>query len=294
MHRLVKGILSPVLPEDSGMTLKSPPETSNIWSTCQLLIERYKSQGGSSLSSGSGSGSSLGSGLGFHRKGRPPRAHRSRGRGRSRGRSSLSSVIDPSPCSTIPYTNAFPTFVYPFIENWKNVIGDKNCGYWVVADFVFGDEHQWREVCRPMVFELEHTTNMYISLFELPERVYELIRRTQWHNRLAPLDHWLETPDSLIENAFNLCVILIAQLGSTIVLPLHSYSDRQGSYKCMTDDQFPFYTCNGFITVMIESVRGQRVIMKGFSIGTRALSRSTSRVIMSRRTSLDMGVAVGN
>ncbi|KAI5668620.1 hypothetical protein M9H77_18473 [Catharanthus roseus] len=139
------------------------------------------------------------------------RAPRGRGRGRSRARSSLSSVIDPSPCSTFPYTDAFPTFINPFIENWKNVIGDGNC-----------------EVRRRMVYELKHTMNMYISLFGSGKRVYELIRRTQWQNGPAHLDHWLETIDSLyvIANAFNLCVILIARLGSITVLPLYSYSNR--------------------------------------------------------------------
>ncbi|KAI5680538.1 hypothetical protein M9H77_01765 [Catharanthus roseus] len=82
------------------------------------------------------------SGSGFRGRWRPPQAPRARGRGRSRGRSNLSFVINLSPCSTFPYTDAFPTFIYPFIENWKNVISDGNCGYWVVTDFVFGDEHQ--------------------------------------------------------------------------------------------------------------------------------------------------------
>ncbi|KAI5657051.1 hypothetical protein M9H77_25844 [Catharanthus roseus] len=79
--------------------------------------------------------------------------------------------------------------------NWKNVVGGRNCGYRVVTDFLFGDEHQWPEA------------------------------------GLAPLEHWLETPDSLyvIANAFNLCVVLIAQLGSTTTLPLYSYSDRPGA-----------------------------------------------------------------
>ncbi|KAI5683545.1 hypothetical protein M9H77_04773 [Catharanthus roseus] len=147
-------------------------------------------------SSGSDSGSSSGSGSGSGSRGRrrPPRASRGRGRGRgrSRGRSSLSSIIDPTPCSIFPYTDAFPTFIYPFIENWKNVIGDGN--------------------------------------FRSLEHVYELVHRTQWQDRRAPLDHWLETPDSLyfIANAFNLCMILIARLDSTTVLPLYSYSHRLG------------------------------------------------------------------
>ncbi|KAI5682862.1 hypothetical protein M9H77_04090 [Catharanthus roseus] len=69
---------------------------------------------------------------------------------------------------------------------------------------------------------------MYLSLFGSAERVYELIHRTQWEDGHAPLEHWLDTPDSLyfIANAFNLCVVLIARLRSTTVLPLYSYSDR--------------------------------------------------------------------
>ncbi|KAI5656516.1 hypothetical protein M9H77_25309 [Catharanthus roseus] len=77
-----------------------------------------------------------------------------------------------------------------------------------------------------MLYELE--MNLYVNLVGSEERVNELVHRIHW-----PVDgptsyvHWFETPDSLyiIANAFNLCVILIAQLGSTIVLPLYSYSD---------------------------------------------------------------------
>ncbi|KAI5659226.1 hypothetical protein M9H77_28019 [Catharanthus roseus] len=63
----------------------------------------------------------------------------------------------------------------------------------------------------------------------LEVRINELVHRI--HRPVdgpAPYAHWFETPDSLyiIANAFNLCVILIAQLGSTTVLPLYSYSDR--------------------------------------------------------------------
>ncbi|KAI5667008.1 hypothetical protein M9H77_16861 [Catharanthus roseus] len=132
-------------------------------------------------------------------------------------------------CSTFPYTNGFPAFIYPFISNWKNVIGDGNCGYRVVADFVFGDEHQWPEVRRRMLYELEHSTNLYVNLVGSKECVNELIHMIHWPvDGPAPYAHWFETSYSLyiIANAFNLCVILIAQLGSMTMLPLYSYSDR--------------------------------------------------------------------
>ncbi|KAI5664485.1 hypothetical protein M9H77_23808 [Catharanthus roseus] len=192
MHHLAKGVLSSGLPKDSGVALTSPPEVAvtrgrkktnstkrdkSHWEHGSIAHQKIQKSSGSSSGSGSGSGSDSGSGS--RRRGRLPRAPRGRGKGRARGRSSLSSVVDPYPCSIFPYTNAFPAFIYPFISNWKNIVGDGNCGY---------------------------------------------------RDGPVPLEHWLETPDSfyIIANASNLCVVLIAQLGSTIVLPLYSYSDRPG------------------------------------------------------------------
>ncbi|KAI5668309.1 hypothetical protein M9H77_18162 [Catharanthus roseus] len=71
---------------------------------------------GKSSKSGSGSGSGFGSGS--RGRGRSSRAPRGRGRGRgcSSGRNILSFVIDPSTLSTFSFVDAFPGFVYHFIE----------------------------------------------------------------------------------------------------------------------------------------------------------------------------------
>ncbi|KAI5650031.1 hypothetical protein M9H77_36036 [Catharanthus roseus] len=207
MHHLAKRSLK------GGRRQTQQKETSHIGSTCQLLIERYRSQADLFLV--------LALNLGHY-----PRETATK---RDLGRSNLSAAKHASPCSTFPYTNSFPAFIYPFISNWKNVIGDGNCGYRVVADFVFSDEHQWPEVRREMLYELEHSTNLYVNLVGSEERVNELIHRINWLvDGPAPYAHWFETPNSLyiVANAFNLCVILIAQLGSTTVLPLYSCSDR--------------------------------------------------------------------
>ncbi|KAI5648501.1 hypothetical protein M9H77_34506 [Catharanthus roseus] len=236
MRRLAKGVLNPVLPEDPGSLKGGRRRTQHKrdkshWEHVSIAHQNIQKSSISVSGSGTESGSlpGSGSGSGSRGRGRPPRAPRERGRGRDRGRSNLSAVKHASPCSTFPYTNAFPAFIYPFISNWRNVIGDGNCGYRVVADFVFGDEHQWPEVHRQMLYELEHSTNLYVNLVGSEERVNELVHRIHWLvDEPAPYAHWFETPDSLyiIANAFNLCVILIAQLGSTTVLPLYSYSDR--------------------------------------------------------------------
>ncbi|KAI5668119.1 hypothetical protein M9H77_17972 [Catharanthus roseus] len=153
MLRLAKGVLNPVLPEDPGVTLTSPPVVAVTKGRKKTDLTKrdnshWEHSSGSISGSGTGSGSlpGSGSGSGSRGRGRPPQAPKERGRGRDRGRSNLSAAKHASPCSTFPYTNTFPAFIYPFISNWKNVIGDGICGYRVVADFLFGDEHQWPEL----------------------------------------------------------------------------------------------------------------------------------------------------
>ncbi|KAI5650131.1 hypothetical protein M9H77_36136 [Catharanthus roseus] len=107
------------------MTLTSPSEVTAIkgrqktnstkkdksyWE--HVSITHRKIQKSSGSGSSFGSGSSSGSGLGSRRRVRPPRAPRGRGRGRSSRQSSLFSIIDPSPYSTFPYTDAFPCFIF--------------------------------------------------------------------------------------------------------------------------------------------------------------------------------------
>ncbi|KAI5658379.1 hypothetical protein M9H77_27172 [Catharanthus roseus] len=197
MHRLAKGVLNPVFPEDPNVILTSPPEITvtkgrkktnstkrnkSYWEHVSISHRKIHKSSGSSSGSGTGSESwsDSGSRSGSRGKGRPPRTPRIRGRGRDRGRSSLSAVIHASPCSKFPYTNAFPAFIYPFISNWKNVCGDGNCGYRVMADFVFGDEHQWLEVRRRILYKLEHSMNVYVNLVGSEVRVNELVHKIHW------------------------------------------------------------------------------------------------------------------
>ncbi|KAI5682029.1 hypothetical protein M9H77_03257 [Catharanthus roseus] len=187
---------------------------------------------GESSVSGSGSGSDSGSGSGSnpspHGRGRPPRSDRGRRRGRSSGRSSLSSVVSSdSPPVLFPFNNAFPRFMYQFIQNWKNVVGDGNCGFRVVSNFLFGNKNHWVEIHRRMSYDLWYRMNIYEQLFSSVETVTELIMKTNWKEGSAPPEYWMDTPDHLyiIANTFNLCIVFLARSKSTIVLPLVSNMD---------------------------------------------------------------------
>ncbi|KAI5683037.1 hypothetical protein M9H77_04265 [Catharanthus roseus] len=174
LHQISTGPISKSLKGGRRRTQKK--ETSHIGSTCQLLIEKYRSQADLFFV--------LALNLGrcpVWVLGRDPVGEGDRYELLGKGAEGAT-VAE------------------------KNVIGDRNYGYRVVADFVFGDEHQWPEV---HVNELVHRIHLPVD-------------------GPAAFAHWFEIPNSLyiIANALNLCVILIAQLGSTTVLPLYSYSDR--------------------------------------------------------------------
>ncbi|KAI5675374.1 hypothetical protein M9H77_06324 [Catharanthus roseus] len=115
MRRLAKWVLSPSLKD--GRRRIQQKETSHIGSTCQLLIERYKSQVDLvlvlvlALDLGRGPVRVLGKDL--------------------VGEGDRHEFLWKGPNGA---TVA------------ENVIGDRNCGYRVVRDFVFGDEHQWPEL----------------------------------------------------------------------------------------------------------------------------------------------------
>ncbi|KAI5653109.1 hypothetical protein M9H77_30296 [Catharanthus roseus] len=238
MCRLAKGVLNPVLPDDLGMTFTLPPKVAvtkgrkktnstkrdkSYWEHVSIAHRKIQKSSGSGSGSGTRSRSWYRSGSGSRScwRERPSQAPRGRGRGRDYAQSSLYAAIHAPLCSTFPYTNAFPAFIYPFISNWKNVSGDGNCGYRIMADFVFSDEHQWPKVRRRMLYKLEHSTNVYINIVGLEVRVNELVHRIHWPtDEPALYQHWFETPYLLyiIANAFNLYVILIAQLGSRTVL----------------------------------------------------------------------------
>ncbi|KAI5650419.1 hypothetical protein M9H77_36424 [Catharanthus roseus] len=171
VRRLIKGVICPVLPENPCPLLTTPSPLSRNRSHKGMTEAQFNQKG----SSGSGFGPSP------RGRGRPPHSGRGRGGGRNSGRSSLSSVVNPdSPSTPFPSNNAFLGFMYEFIQNWKNVVGDGNCGFRVVANFLFGDENQWLEIHRRMSYDLHHHMNMVCqNTLPKPELSHNPVRQVR-------------------------------------------------------------------------------------------------------------------
>ncbi|KAI5668526.1 hypothetical protein M9H77_18379 [Catharanthus roseus] len=197
----------------------------------------------SGLSSGSRSGLDSGSGPSPRGRDRPPCSGRGRGRG----------LVNPdAPSTPFPFNNAFLGLIYEFILNWKSVVGDGNCGFRVVSNFLFGDENHWVEIRRRMCFDLHHRMNVYVQLFGSVKRVTELIRRTNWEEGSASADYCMDALDHLyvIANAFNLCVVFLAWLGSTTILPLVSNMDGNAGTIFIRFIEEPQHFIHVFIIVI--------------------------------------------
>ncbi|KAI5667970.1 hypothetical protein M9H77_17823 [Catharanthus roseus] len=154
----------------------STKRDKSYWEHVSISHRKIGKSSGSGIGSGSGFG--FGSGSNSRGRGRPPRDPK--GKGRSSERSNLSSIVNPCTPVIFLYIDAFSGFVYEFIPNSKNVIGNGNCGFRVVAKFLFRDGNHWPE----------------------------------WFDGPTPEEHWSEIPYQLyvIANTFNFCVVLITEL----------------------------------------------------------------------------------
>lgn len=66
-----------------------------------------------------------------------------------------------------------PRLFWSFISSVINVAGDGNCGYRVVANFLYKDEEKWLIVRQQSMAELELNKQHYISVFEYVDRYKE-------------------------------------------------------------------------------------------------------------------------
>ena len=80
-----------------------------------------------------------------------------------------------------------------YIRDIFDVIGDRNCGYRVVAHQIYGTQDAWVRVRKECFWELTRRKQLYASLFGVSD-VDEYLDNISYYNDdgdVAPLRHWM-------------------------------------------------------------------------------------------------------
>lgn len=83
-----------------------------------------------------------------------------------------------------------PKLFWPFISTLINVFDYGNCGYRVVANFLYQDE-KWFIAKQQLMAELELNKDHYIDVFGCVERYNELYYSLPCTESPAPLSYWI-------------------------------------------------------------------------------------------------------
>ena len=112
--------------------------------------------------------------------------------------------------------------IIPFIEGYVDVLGDGNCGFRVIADYVFGDQEQWRLTRVCIANELLANRALYEYIYV--DGVDAGYRRIMWDGGACNYDHWMIVIEDLfpIANLFNAAIMLFG------------YGSGRGLYSCYT------------------------------------------------------------
>ncbi|XP_050207737.1 PKS-NRPS hybrid synthetase cheA-like [Mercurialis annua] len=109
----------------------------------------------------------------------------------------------------IPNSELIPGIILPFVTKYVDVDGDGNCGFRVVADYIYGDQNKWGFIRRSIANELTGNPGLYDGLCS--DGIQAAISRIRWEGEACGRDHWMQVIDDLfpIATLFNVAVIFI-------------------------------------------------------------------------------------
>lgn len=120
------------------------------------------------------------------------------------------------------HADKIPGIILPFVEGYLDVLADGNCGFRVVADYVFGNEEQWRVTRVCIANEILANRALYEHIYF--DGVDAGYRRIMWDGGACLQDHWMTVVEDLfpIANIFNAAIMLFG------------YGNGRNLYACCT------------------------------------------------------------
>jgi len=107
-----------------------------------------------------------------------------------------------------------PKFMVPFIEKVVDVIGDENCGFRAIAEFLGLTEESHIMVLRHLIQELKDHINDYVGVYVGDDRYKYILNGLHPPTNsggIALVDKLLTFPDMrhIVANHYNRCVVLL-------------------------------------------------------------------------------------
>lgn len=133
------------------------------------------------------------------------------------------------------FRGLFQEQLRPYIENVRNVRGDGNCGFRVVAAAMGYGENEWVRVRDELLEELHTHTEHYMTIYQGTREYQDYEKCLQWCNEseFAPQEHWLTMPNMghLIASRYNCVVYFISNEISVTCLPLRTHPEPMAARK---------------------------------------------------------------
>ena len=95
----------------------------------------------------------------------------------------------------VNYVDSFPVDLRPYIRHVKDLAADGNCGFKAIAGLVGLIEDEWIQVKRDLLQELLAHVYHYKQLYQVENRVEELIQTSSHYNDHPSVDYWMTTPN---------------------------------------------------------------------------------------------------
>ncbi|KAL2901928.1 Dicer-like protein 2-1 [Bienertia sinuspersici] len=158
--------------------------------------------------------------------------------GRKRGRSSNAPIKEAQNIHSrvIPFIDDLPTHIVPYINNIYNVDGDGNCGYRVVARWIYGDEHRWPTVRKELAMEIKKRYELFSDALGSVANANNTLTSLSHFSGMAPRSKWMSLFDmgSVIATKYNIIVVSYSIHQSMTFFPLIADEGKHSPDRVVT------------------------------------------------------------
>lgn len=138
------------------------------------------------------------------------------------------------------HADRIPHIIVDYVLRVVDVAGDGNCGFRVLALFLYGNEEQWNDVRQQIITEIVAYPTLYAPVFI--DGLTSAVKRICYFGTNNNQSHWMQVMDDLfpICTMYNAAIFFFqyganrgVSLQCATALPLRAYGGAQGPTREM-------------------------------------------------------------